>query len=413
VDIFVARQAIFDRKLNIYAYELLYRSRQTDSFDGLDGSEATLQVITNSFLSMGADKILAGVLGFVNCPQNLLADERIELLPLSTTVIEILESVKPEPGVIAACRRLKDLGYRLALDDFTGQPGYEALIDLADIIKVDFRCLDVAGREAICRKRRKNGTRLLAEKVETRMEFQQALEMGYDYFQGYFFARPETVRRREIGGYRANYINILKEIQKPEIDRIKVAELIQREASLTHKLLRYLNSAAFVRANRVGSIAMAITLLGDDGIRKWLLLAALPELAVNKPSELMMSAAIRARMCESIAPFAGLSGRRSDLFLTGMFSFLDAMLDRPLQELLRELHLSVDIREALLGNGSPENRVAMVLDLVRAYETADWDVLVKCGGRLMIQQEVLPDLYLQSVDWAEQIFGGALKSRCW
>src|SRR5260221_3323871 len=229
VDIFVARQAIFDRNLNIYAYELLYRSRQTDSFDGLNGSEATLQVITNSFLSMGADKILAGVLGFVNCPQTLLADERIELLPLSTTVIEILESVKPEPAVIAACRRLKDLGYRLALDDFSGQPGYEALIDLADIIKVDFRCLDVAGREAICRQRRRNGTRLLAEKVETRMEFQQALEMGYDYFQGYFFARPETVRGREIGGYRANYIHILKEIHKTEIDRIKVAEHIHRE----------------------------------------------------------------------------------------------------------------------------------------------------------------------------------------
>ena len=404
MDIFVARQAIFDQHLKIYGYELLYRACLTDRFAAADGGEATLQVITHSFLSIGADKILGGGLAFINCPQSLLTDERIELLPPETTVIEILESVKPEPEVIAACGRIKSRGYQLALDDFIGQPGYEALIDLADIVKVDFRALTVAERGAIRRKYGKNGTRMLAEKVETRLEFQQASEMGYDYFQGYFFARPVIVKRREVQGYRNNYLNTLKEIHKPEMDHRRVAEMIQTEVSLSHRLLRYINSAAFGRSTGIGSIGRAISLLGDDGIRKWIWLAALPQLAANKPDELMIVAAIRARFCELVAPFAGLSGRSSDLFLTGMFSFLDAMLDRPLQDLLDELHLAPDIEEALLGAAPAGNRIAAVLDVVQAYEAADWDALAQHAGRLQAPQDVLPGLYFQSVAWAEQIF---------
>jgi EAL and modified HD-GYP domain-containing signal transduction protein len=245
---------------------------------------------------------------------------------------------------------------------------------------------------------------MLAEKVETRREFQEAMEMGYDYFQGYFFARPVTVKSREIGGYRANYLNILREIHKPELDRGPLGKLIQTEVSLAHRLLRYVNSAAFDHRQRIGSIELAMSLLGDDGIRKWLWLAALPQLAKNKPTELIVSAAIRARFCELIAPLARLSDHQPELFLMGMFSFLDAMLDRPLQELIGELHLAQDVQEALLGTGSPRNRLAMVLDLVQAYETADWDGCAKRADRLALPQELLPDLYLQSVAWAEKIF---------
>src|ERR1700676_4974011 len=201
MDVFVARQAIFDRNLKIYGYELLFRSRQASSFDGSDSDMATLQVMANVFLSIGAEKMLGGGHAFINCPQSLLADERLGLLPRETTVIEILESSQPARKVIAACRNLKAQGYQLALDDFTGQPGYEPLIELADIIKVEFPALSVAERKAICKEYGKRGIRMLAEKVETRQEFEQALDMGYDLYQGYFFARPATVRSREVAGY--------------------------------------------------------------------------------------------------------------------------------------------------------------------------------------------------------------------
>jgi len=402
VEILVARQPILDRNLKVYGYELLYRS--CDRSQTADGGEATLQVITNSFLSIGADKLLGGAKGFVNCPQSILTDERIDLLPTSNTVLEVLENVKPEPTVIAACRRLKDRGFLLALDDFTGQPGYDALIELADIIKVEFPALTLSARAKIRETYGKRGIRMLAEKVETRSEFLQALDMGYDYYQGYFFARPVIVKSREIRGYKARYINILREIHKPEVDRACVANLVRMEASLTHRLLRYINSAAFAIRGQISSVRTAMDRLGDDGTRKWLWLAALPQLAVDKPGELMTAAAIRARFCESIAPLAGLNDRPSDLFLMGMFSFLDAMLDRPLQELLTELYLPKDIEEALLGAAAPGNRMAMVLDLVQAYEAADWETSARLADQLQFPEQALGSLYLQSVAWADEIF---------
>jgi c-di-GMP-related signal transduction protein len=404
MDVFVARQAIFDRNLKIHGYELLFRSRQVDSFDGSDGDMATLQVIANVFLSIGADKMLGGGRAFVNCPQSLLADERIGLLPPETTVIEILESVQPTPDVIADCRNLKAQGYRLALDDFTGQAGYEPLIDLADIIKVEFPALCVAERKAICKEFGKRGIRMLAEKIETQEEFKQALGMGYDFYQGYFFARPATMRSRQIPGYKQHYLDILREVHKHEVDRRRVANLIQRDVSLAHRLLRYVNSAAFTRIGDVGSITEAVALLGDDGIRNWVWLAALPKLASDKPGELVISAMIRARFCESIAPLAGLANRASDLFLMGLLSFLDAMLDQPLEELLAELHLPRDMERALLGGRSAKDRLATVYTLVRNYEDAEWDGLVKCINQLQMKQEALPGLYAHSVAWAEEMF---------
>ena len=404
MDVFVARQAIFDRKLKIYGYELLFRSRQVSSFDGSDSDMATLQVMANVFLSIGADKMLGGGHAFINCPQSLLADDRLALLPPKTTVIEILESVQPAPEVIAACRSLKAQGYQLALDDFTGQAGYEPLIDLADIIKVEFPALCVAERKAICKKFQKRGIRMLAEKVETREEFEQALDMGYDLYQGYFFARPATVRSREVAGYKNHYLSILREIHKPEVDHKQIAKLILQEVSLAHRLLRYVNSAAFERIGDVGSIAEAVALLGDEGIRNWVWLAALPKLASDKPNELVISAMIRARFCESIAPWTALSGRASDLFLMGLLSFLDAMLDRPLKELLAELHLPRDVERALLGARSAKDRLATVYALVRNYEDAQWDSLVKCADQVQMRQEALPALYAQSVAWAEEMF---------
>jgi c-di-GMP-related signal transduction protein len=404
VDVFVARQAIFDRTLKIYGYELLFRSRLTEFYDGLEDSLATLQVITNSFLTIGASKILGGRQAFINCPQSLVGDERLDVLPRSSTVIEILESVKPDPEVIAACRRLKDKGFKLALDDFTGQPGYDELIDLADFIKVDFRDVSKRARAAICAKYGKRGIRMLAEKVETRQEFKEALNDGYDYYQGHFFARPSIVVGREIEGYRLNYLNVLKEIHKPEIDHRKIADLIQLEVSLTHRLLRFVNSAAFERRRRVPSIEDAVTLLGDDGIRKWVWLAALPALAGDKPGELIICATTRARFCELIAPLAGLANRESDLFLAGMLSLLDAMLDRPLEELLTELRLAGDMEEALLNKGSPGNGLATVYAMVRAYEAAEWEDVSRCAKLLRMPETALPELYRQSIAWAERMF---------
>lgn len=411
MDVFVARQAIFDRNLNVYGYELLFRSCRSEAFDGADGTLASAQVITNSFCSIGVEKLLAGKRAFINFPRDLLIGEFASVLPSQTVVIEILESVEPDPEVIAACRSLKGRGYLLALDDFIPRECYDPLAALADIIKVDFRTTPEAERRALIRRYGQDGIRMLAEKVESLEESARARDLGYAYFQGYFFARPVIVAGRQIPSLKLNCLRILQEIHRPELEYGQMENLIRRDVSLSYKLLRYINSAAFAWHSRIESIRQALVLLGEQEIRKWVSLVALPDLALDKPSELVVSAILRARFCELLAPWAGLPDRKADLFLMGMFSLLDAMMDRPLAELLAELHLAGEVRDVLLGKAAPDNRLAAIYALVRAYEGAEWDRLAATAARLNVPKEIIPELYLDAVHWSDRIFQTAQRAR--
>jgi c-di-GMP-related signal transduction protein len=404
LEVFVARQAIFDRRLKVYGYELLFRACRDCSSAGDAGSTASLQVMTNSFFSIGVEKLLAGTRAFINFPEDLLSDERAFSLPPSSTVIEILESVKPGPGVISACRALREKGYTLALDDFSHMNGWDELTDLVSVIKVDFRATTIAEQQALAKRYSARGIRMLAEKVETIEEFQRACEMGYHYFQGYFFARPVIVSRREIPGNKLGYLRVLQEVHRPELELYALEALIQREVSLASKLLRYINSSIFGWIKPVQSIRQALTLLGEQEIRNWISLAALPTLASDKPDELIRTALVRARFSELLAPWAGMGHRKADLFLTGLFSLLDVMLNRPLAEILAEMRLRGDIAEALLGTGRAGQPLAEVHALVREYEAGDWEALSQTAARLRVPTEIIADVYLEAINWSDQIF---------
>ncbi|HVP45839.1 MAG TPA: HDOD domain-containing protein [Bryobacteraceae bacterium] len=403
MEVFVARQPIFDRHQKVYGYELLFRPHAGSSSAGTAGSLASLQVMTNSLLSIGVETLLSGARAFVNFPEQLLADERALSLPPSIAVIEILETVNATPAVIAACRFLRAKGYVLALDDFPQQADYEELAGLVDIIKVDFRATTPAEQEAIVNRYSPKGVHLLAEKVETQEEFRRARKLGYHYFQGYFFARPVVVSRREIPGFKLNYLRILREIHQPELEFRELESLIQRDVSLASKLLRYVNSAIFGWISPVQSIRQALALLGEQEIRNWASLAALPTLAVDKPGELMRMALLRARFCELLAPWEGLAHRKADLFLLGLFSLLDAMLDRPLAEILAEMRLRGAIAETLLGTAGPEQPMALIYNLVRDYESANWEAVSAAASRVHVPIEIIPELYLNAVAWSTEI----------
>ncbi len=409
MEVFVARQAIFDRRLKVYGYELLFRDCRDSSSAGDVDSAASLQVITNSFFSIGVETLLAGTRAFINFPQDLLSDERAFSLPPAGTVIEILESVKPEPSVISACRTLRGKGYTLALDDFSHLNGWDELTDLVSVIKVDFRATTIAEQEALAKRYSARGIRMLAEKIETTEEFQRACEMGYEYFQGYFFARPVIVSRREVPGSKLGYLRVLQEVHRPELELFALEALIQREVSLASKLLRYINSSMFGWIKPVQSIRQALALLGEHEVRNWISLAALPALACDKPDELIRTALVRARFSELLAHWADLGHRKADLFLMGLFSLLDAMLNRPLAEILAELRLGGDIADALLGTERPGQRLAGVHALVRQYETGDWDALSNTAARLHVPKEIIADLYLEAIAWADQIFRESIR----
>ena len=404
MDVFVARQAIFDRRLKVYGYELLFRSRlDSNSAESAD-TAASLQVITNSFFSIGMERLLGSAKAFINCPQDLLADERIFSLPAKQTVIEILETVRPEPDLVDACRVLREKGYILALDDFDHLNGWDGLTDLASIIKVDFRATTEDQQQALVERYSGRGICMLAEKIETHEEFERARKMGYHYFQGYFFAKPVIISRREIPGSKLGYLKILQEIHRPELELLAIEALIQREISLASKLLRYVNSCIFGWVNPVHSIRQALALLGEQEVRNWVSLTALPTLASDKPSELIRTALLRARFSELLAPWAGIGHRKADLFLIGLFSLLDAMLGRPLAEILDEMRLGGDIAEALLGTAPADQPLAGVFTLVRQYETAGWSALAEVASRLRVPTEIIVDLYLEAASWSDEIF---------
>ena len=404
MDVFVARQPIFDRHLEVFGYELLSRSGLENCFDETDPTRATSQIITASFYALGVERIVGRKRAFVNFDRELLLRDCVSMLPRRVVAIEVLESVRPDPEVIAACRRIKERGYLLVLDDVVRLESVELLLKLADIVKVDIHEAALAEQARLVRRCRQLCIRVLAEKVETQEEFRRALEMGYDLFQGYFLARPAIIVGREIPAYKLHYLQILQEISRPELDFQRLEAIIKQEVSLSYKQLRFINSAAFGWRKPIRSVKQALVLLGESECRKWLSLAALPALAQDKAEELVVQAAVRARLCESLADWVGLARRRADLFFLGMFSLLDAILDRPLEEVLRGITLAEDVRAALLGKARPGNRVAQVHALVRAYEAAQWDAVVEAAAAVNLPAGAISSLYVQAIEWAEEAF---------
>ncbi|NMB36315.1 MAG: HDOD domain-containing protein [Firmicutes bacterium] len=401
MDIFVARQPIFNQKQEVYAYELLYRSGINTFYSCLDGDRATSEVITNSFLLIGLETLTRGKIAFINFTKNLLEDEVAMLLPKEHIVIEVLQDIEPDEKTLRACRKLKKMGYRLALDDFVYDDKFIPLIELADIIKVDFLITDEREREALVRRIGPQGISFLAEKVETREDFIQAREMGYSYFQGYFFSKPLIVTSRDIPSYKLTFIRILQEIHKPEINFDRLEKLIKTDVSLSYKLLKFINSLLFGFYSEIRSIKQALAVLGEREIRKWLSLIALKSMGRNKPDELMITALCRARFCELVASRVGLGDRSSDLFLLGMFSLIDAFLDQPMAKILAALPIAEEIKLALLGR---ENRFQEVYALTLTYETGKWEDFSRYAARLGLEERVAKNFYIQSLESSQKFF---------
>jgi len=400
VDVFVARQPIYERGLKVYAYELLFRQRPAANAQVFDGNAATSSVITNGMFLIGTRSLLGSRPAFINFTEDLLLTDIPSILPPKELVIEVLETVSATPETINACRRLKTQGYLLALDDFTGRDGNGALADLVDIIKVDFLQTTTAEQEAIARTYGKRKL-LLAEKVETVHAFEQARRMGYVYFQGYFLARPQIIERRQIPALKMNYLRLLDEIRQPEVDYHRIAALIGSDVSLSYNFLRYMGSAAFPFSRPIVSVQQGLVLLGDAGVRKWVAVIVLANLAMHKPRELMITALIRGRLCELIAPSAGMESRKSELFLMGLFSLLDAILEQPMKTLLEEIPLAADVRSALLGEPS-DSPIARLHNLLEAYERGQWDATTRLSAQLGIDETALPARYVDAVAWAEE-----------
>ena len=396
---YLARQPILNRGRELFAYELLFRSSLQNSCEGLNLEMASTSVLDTSFL-IGFEKITAGHPMFINCPRDFLLRDYLSLFPPNSVVVEILESVKPDQEIVDVCRRLKQTGYTIALDDFVDSPEWAPLVEIAEIIKVDFRLTDRQEQSAIVARYAGKKIRMLAEKVETQEEFAAGMQMGYSLFQGYFFCRPEMMQHHDLPASKLAYLELLHAATALEFDVQELALKIKHEPSLTFRLLRYLNSAAFGLRAEIHSVAHALSLLGERELRKWIAVVSVGVLADGKPDELMVVPLVRGRFCELLAPLAGMPGHASDLFLLGLLSVMDAILDKPLDSILEELPVRKEIKDALQAQ---TGLYWQLLEIAIAHERADWERVSALVSETGMDEEKVSSLYVSAVDWSTDL----------
>jgi c-di-GMP-related signal transduction protein len=397
----LARLAVFDRHLGVFGYEILLRDGDEDLLVGPGPDQAGAVLIERSINSVGLGALVQGKKGFFNVTRKMLAEDMAVLLPPAQTVIEILHTLDPDDAVIARCRELKQRGYQVAVDAYTARRGMAPLLALADIIKIDFRATDEVEQASCVQRYAKPMVKLLADKVESHAELDRARRMGYTLFQGPFFCKPQDLARKEIPTFKLNYLRILQRVNRPEIEFNEVDELIRQDLSLSLKLLRYVNSAMFALPQRVDSIRQALAMVGITVIRRWVSLLALAAMSEDKPQELIVVSLIRARLCEDIGRASGMKDAEFDLFMVGLLSAVDAILDRPMLEVLADLPLAAEVKSTLLGAKEGYGRV---LGLAKAYERAEWDKIAGAMGSLNMDLSRLPVLYKEAVAWVAQIF---------
>jgi len=402
-DIYIGRQPIYDRKLGVYAYELLFRAASDNSAKFTDGDQATSDVIVNTFLEIGLDNIVGDRLAFINLTRAFFVGEHTISLPRDRVVLELLEDIEADEEVVNSVKRLSEQGYSIALDDFIYHESLQPLVQLADIVKIDIMAM---GRDEIrehVEALRQHPLRLVAEKVETQEEHDYCMELGFDYFQGYFLAQPKVIQGRRLPNNRLAILKLLSRLQDPEITSKQLEELIAQDVAFSYRILRYVNSAAYAPPRKIESIHQAVVRLGLQTIRSWTALLAMSQVD-NKPTELVVTAMIRGKMAEQMA--RALDAEQPDSFFTvGLFSALDALMDNSMEEILTQLPLADHIAQALLHKGGGLH--GEVLNSVLAYERGEWENL----GCSQLGTHRLRTCYLEAVQWANTASGSWSKHR--
>ena len=400
----LARQPILTKDERVVGYELLFRENPEDNRFEADFDNGTSSII-DTLNVMGLDAICDGRLGFINCTHQMLLKELFLLLPPDKIVIEIQQNVAADEAVLGACQRLKHHGYSIALDNFGPHDPREALVPYVDFLKIDIRRFTSAQSTTLCAKYAGEPIRLIAHKVESRLQMITADKDGFTLFQGYFFRRPERMRARHIPTNQASYLRLLQVISAPEIDLAAVENLIKHDASLCYRLLRYLNSPLLGFSSPVHSIRHGMNLLGERELVRWVRMATTLGMAQDKCSDLVLSSLVRARFCELVAP--KFEHGKADLFLMGMLSLMDAILEIPMGVVVEGLALDPEVKEQLLqakiGHDSP---LTPIYHLMLAREAGEWEDVTTLAKKLNLSLAFVNRAYTDAMAWAREMTAG-------
>ncbi|MDR0425035.1 MAG: HDOD domain-containing protein [Clostridiales Family XIII bacterium] len=402
---FVARQPIFNRNNEVIAYELLYRKdKEKNSYDeSVDPDQATRKTIINSFVEIGLEKLTNGKKAYVNFTERHILDNMASLLPPDMLVVEILENIKPTDEVLNACMGLKNLGFNIALDDFIICDENFKFLEYADIVKVDFLSTDL---QVICdfvnclktmRSGRSGPIHLLAEKIEDDAMYRKAIELGFHYFQGYFFSRPVIVAGRSLRPLTVNRFRLLKLVMTPDFDYHQLSEVIRQDVALSYRLLRLVNSAYFAFSTTISNIRQALVILGMTEVKKWVALMCLMEINPDKTAEITRMSLVRARFLERIAPLIGMRTKSETLYLIGMFSMIDVIMESPMEEIMEQISLDEDVSMPLIEKSGV---CYELLKIIIYYEKGDFEEAIEQARICGLCENDLTEAYMEAVQWS-------------
>lgn len=395
----VARQPILDRAGRVFGHELLYRQDPEATSCTANGDLAGARTLNDALLTVGLDALTDGLPAFMNLTRPLLLNGAGTLLPREVAVLEVREDVPIDDEVVEACKALHGDGYALALDDFSPGSAAEALLPWVRYVKVDVLETPVSEWRALCARLLPRGIRLVAEKVETAETAAVAADAGFHFFQGYYFCRPVMFVAKPVPSRRLAYVRLLAALNRPNLGLGEVEDLVKHDVSLSYRVLRSINSAAFALQREVTSIRSALVLLGVGQIRTWASVWALAGLSGGESPGAVAVSLVRARCCERLGNLLG-GPDKDAYFLLGLCSLLDVILQRPMTIALDELPLPASVREALLGE---PNAARVALDTIVAYEQGHWDQAVALATSLGLNPHVLEDTYADALRWSREL----------
>ncbi|RQW63279.1 EAL and HDOD domain-containing protein [Vibrio viridaestus] len=398
---YVARQAIFNPAKNVLGYELLFRDGPENLFPKIDSDQATSRLLSEHFLTLH-NRVAEGLLTFVNFPYKSLVSHVPTLLPKERLVVEILEDCKPTQELLEAISKMSGMGYKLALDDFIPSSEWKPFLPFVNYIKFDITEVSPQKAKVLIDKLAKTNIKFIAEKVETYQEYQECIEVGFHLFQGYFFSKPEMIRKEKIDPSLIATVQLCEQMAKPNIDFDRVESIISRDVSLSYKLLTLVNNSPNVLV-KIKSFKQAITYLGEERLRQFVSLIAIAASAEGKPRHLFTLSLQNAYFCEEISKLIITKTEPGSAFLTGIFCYLDSIMDQSLEQLLKEIPLSKEVSNALLkGEGS----LGDVLSLAKAYDHAEWNTVQSMTCKLGISLELTAQCYDSAITKVSEV------SRC-
>ncbi|ARP38642.1 EAL and HDOD domain-containing protein [Vibrio syngnathi] len=395
---YVARQPILDADKKTIGYELLFRDGPKNTFPEVEPELATSRLLSDHFLSTHYNT-LGDKLGFVNFPYASLVNLVPTLFPKESLVVEVLEDCEPTDELLEAIITIYDAGYTIALDDFVPSKAWKRFLPYVSIIKFDIRLISIAKASTFMNTLKDLNIEFLAEKVETHEEYQEAIQAGFNYFQGYFFSKPEMIQTRALNPAFLTIVQLLKEIANDPINFAEVERLITLDMTMSYKLLSYVNSAGG-SSTPIRSFHQALVYLGEQKLRKLVSLVAIASAKEDKPDSLYGLAVIRARQCELLVKKMNVKVEPGQAFLTGMFSLLDSLFDLPLEKVLDSVPIDDEIKQALIQR---KGVLGAILAMVIAYEQARWDEVTRIRKLLKLNEAELGQAYDEATSWTQDL----------